>query len=109
VLVERLLERMQPTVLGDRLDRVDPVAVRLHGQGQARAGRSPVEQHRAGAADSVLAAHVRAVQRELVTEEVGQQEPRLDAPLVAHPVDSDGDLDHVASAFATSAFASSRL
>ena len=37
-------------------------AVRLDGEGQARPRRAAVEQHRARAADAVLAADVRAVE-----------------------------------------------
>jgi hypothetical protein len=85
------------------------VAVGLRGQGQARAGRPGVEQHGARAADPVLAADVRAVQRQVVAKEVGEQQPRLDAPFVAFPVHDDGDLDHDAAACSTKARATSRL
>src|SRR5712664_4645549 len=56
VLVKGLLERMRRTILAQPLDgeHLDPV--RLNGQHQARAGRLSVHEHRAGAAESVLAA-----------------------------------------------------
>ena len=62
MLVERLLERVQRRAVRERLDRLDLVAVDLHGERQARAGRPAVDQHRARAADAVLAADVRPVE-----------------------------------------------
>ena len=46
----------------DALDREQFVSVGLHGEHQAGAGRTPVEQDGAGAADTVLAAEMRAGQ-----------------------------------------------
>ena len=60
---------------------------RLHGEHQARAHRLAVDQHRAGAADAVLAADLGAGQPELVAQEVGQQRPRLDLDVVGAAVD----------------------
>ena len=61
---------------------------------EARADRDAVEADGAGAADAVLAADVRAGQPERVTQEVGEQQPRLDELAVAAAVDGDLDVDH---------------
>ena len=54
------------------------MSVGLHREHQAGAHRLAVEEDRAGAADAVLAADVRAGQAELVAQEVAQQQARLD-------------------------------
>ena len=64
-------------------------AVDLHGETQARADGDAVEPHRAGAADAVLAADVRARQAERVADEVGEEQPRLDELAAAAAVDGD--------------------
>ena len=73
-LDERLLDRPRGAVRsGEPLDGGDLVAVHGDREQQAAAHRPAVEQHRAGAADSVLAAHVGAGQAEVVAQRVGQQ------------------------------------
>src|SRR5580658_11093967 len=52
----RLLQRAQPAVSGQPLDRRDLAACGLDRQDQARAHRPAVEDDRAGTADPVLAA-----------------------------------------------------
>ena len=75
------------------LDGGDRVAVGLHREHQARAHRHAVDQHRAGAADAVLAAGMRAGERELVAQAVEQGHARLDVDRVAVlPVDVELDL-----------------
>src|SRR4030095_13258618 len=74
VLVERLLERVEGGAVSERLDRADIPTVHLHGQSQARPRGPAVEQDGARAADAVLAADVRAVERQLVAEGGGGQE-----------------------------------
>ena len=74
MLVERLLQRAPRQAL----DRAQLAAVDLDGEHQARAHRDAVELDRAGAADPVLAADVRARQAELVAQEVAQKQARLD-------------------------------
>src|SRR5687768_624924 len=54
------------------LDGVDPAAVCLHGEHQAAAHDLAVHAHRAGAADAVLAAEVRAGQPELLAQEIDE-------------------------------------
>ena len=58
VLAERLLQRVRSSPLGEALDGRDLGAVGLDGEHQARADRPAVDDHRAGAADAVLAAEV---------------------------------------------------
>ena len=60
-------------------DRADLLALRLHGEHQAGAHRLAVEDHRAGAADAVLAADMRAGLPAIVADGVDQRLARLDA------------------------------
>src|SRR5204862_2405445 len=89
---EGLLQRMELLRSG-RLpfDGGEGMAVRLHGEHDARAHRLAVEEHRAGAAHAVLAADVSAGQVQLVAQEVREQQAGLDLALVGAAVDGDGD------------------
>ena len=100
VASKRLLQRRQRALPGERLDRLDLAAVDLHREQAAAAHRHPVDEHRAGAADAVLAADVRAGQAQPMAEEVRQQEPRLDGLLYDAPVDGRFELDHAALSIA---------
>ena len=66
----------------------------LDGEQQARASRGAVEDHRAGAADAVLAADVRPGKAESVADEIREEEARLDDLAVAAAVDRKLDRDH---------------
>src|SRR5579885_3179197 len=71
IIAERLLQRVQRLAVGrDAFDRHDLVAVGLHREHQARAGRTAVEQNGAGAADAVLAAQMRAGKAQIVPQEI---------------------------------------
>ena len=76
---------------------VDPFG--LHGQHQARTHRLAVDQHGAGAADTVLAADVGAGQFEIVAQKVDQRAAHLGRGRVFDPVHPQCDLldGHVAS------------
>ena len=100
VTSERLLQRRQRALTRDRLDRLDLAAVDLHGEQAAAAHRDAVDEHRAGAADAVLAADVGAGQPQVMAEEIRQQEPRLDGLLHCAPVDRRFELDHAALSIA---------
>ena len=63
---------------GQTLDCDDLGAVDLCGEEEARAHGHSVEAHRARTADAVLAADVRPGEAEAVSEEVREEEPRLD-------------------------------
>src|SRR5262249_27894168 len=82
MVLEGLLQRVQPAVLRERLDRGDRLAVALHREHEARARTRAAHEHGARAADAVLAADVRASELELVAQEIHEREPRLDRPLV---------------------------
>ena len=64
-------------VLVEAFDRGDLCPFAGNGIGDARARRHAVEQHRAGAADAVFAAEMRAGQIELVADEIGEIGARL--------------------------------
>ena len=87
-LAERLLHRVHVRpARAEPLDRGHLVAVDRHREQQAGPHRLAVEQHRAGAADAVLAADVRAGQPQVVAQEVGQQPARRHAGVARHAVD----------------------
>ena len=91
-ILEGLLDRMQRAVLGgERLDGADLVAGGLHREGQARAAGLAVDQHRAGAADAVLAADMGAGEAELVAEEIGEEHANADVALDLLAVDRERD------------------
>jgi len=68
------------------------VPVGLHGEHQAGANRLAIEQDRAGAADAVLAADMRAGQSEIVAKKIAEQQARFDVPRVTDAVDRQRDL-----------------
>ena len=68
---------------------------------QERAGQA-VEQDRAGAADAVLAAEMRAGEAERVAQEIGERQPHLDLGLVALAVHRQRDLACLAHVVARS-------
>ena len=91
-----LLQRVERAVGGGQpFDRGDLATVHLHAEQQTRAHRLAVDEHRAGAAHSVLAADVGAGQPELVPQQVREQQPRLDAQPVHRAVDADLDVVEV--------------
>src|SRR2546426_4028189 len=95
VLAERFLERMELAGLREPLDRHDLRAVRLNGEHDARARRLAVEHDRAGAADAVLAADVRAREPEILAQEVHEQLARLAAPFPGGAIDGEAHRDLV--------------
>src|SRR5207244_5677108 len=94
LLAERLLQRRQRAVLSEALDGLQLVPVDLGGEHQTGADGDAFEDHRAGAADAVLAADVGTGEAEPVAEEVRQEQPRLDGLAPVAPVDADVDVDH---------------
>src|SRR5262245_46043951 len=92
LLPKRLLHRVQRIGAAERLDGLDPRAVCLHCQAKARARGQTVEEHRAGAANPVLAADMGTGEAELMTQKVAQEEAWLDASLIADAVHGNRDL-----------------
>src|SRR6202022_4191165 len=86
---ERLLERTEAVGRSEALDGGDARALELDGQEQAAPGAAPVDQHRARAADAVLAAHVGAGEREVFPEEVRERAARLHHALHRRTVDGE--------------------
>jgi phage terminase large subunit-like protein len=70
-------------------------AVGLRGEHEAGLDRLAVEQHRAHAADALLAADVGTGQAEVVAEEVDEQPPRLDLALHLLAVHGHVDADRL--------------
>ena len=96
VVDEGLLQRMQLLAVGEPFDGADLPAVGLDREHQAGADRLAVEDDRAGAADAVLAADMRAGLAAVVADRVDQRLARLDADRVRAAVDRQRDVDLVA-------------
>ena len=78
-LAERVLDHAEFARRGrEALDGGDLVAVGLHREHQAGSHRFAIEQHRAGAADAVLAAGMGAVEQEILAQRIEQRLARLD-------------------------------
>ena len=74
---ERRLHRMQLVALRHALDREDIRAVVADRQRQARIDPPPVDQHRAGAALSAVAALLGAGQIKPLAQQIEQRDPRI--------------------------------
>src|SRR5262249_1319165 len=86
---------MQPGGRAEAFDGADRLAVRLHGEHQGGAHRLAVEDHRAGAADAVLAADMGAGLPAVVADRIDQGLARLDLDRVVAAIDGEGDVDFV--------------
>ena len=92
-LEERLLHRAERAVLlGEPLDGGDLTVLGRDREHQAGAHRPPVDQHRAGTADAVLAADVGAGEAEVVAQRVGEQPPTRHPHGVRGAVDGQHDV-----------------
>ncbi len=80
-LPHRLLQRVHHAVVREALDSEDVGSPCLNGEHETGPGRFAVDQDRASAADTVLAAQMGAGEREILPEEVGQGAPGLDRAL----------------------------
>jgi hypothetical protein len=67
------------------------MTIRLDCEHQAGTHGLTVEKDRTGPAHTVLAAYVRASQAKLVSQEIDQQQARLDIAGVFLPIDRQGD------------------
>src|SRR5262249_42875461 len=105
VLMKGLLERIEPLTVGEALDGLDVTAVHLNGEEQAGSHGRAVDDDRARAAHTVLAAEMRSRQLEVVAKEIGERLPGFHAPLVRSSVDGDANnaFDHRISPRARSA------
>ena len=79
VFHERPLQRMKLVAVRQSFDGADFLPSRLHREHQAGANRLAFDEHRAGAADAVLAADMGAGLPAIVAHHIGQRPPRLDA------------------------------
>ncbi len=82
----------RPVGVGQPLDGGDLAVDRGHREHQARPHRPAVDEHRAGAADAVLAADVGAGQAEVVAQRVGEQPPGGYGDVVRDAVDVQADV-----------------
>jgi hypothetical protein len=112
MITERLLQVRQLLANGETFHRADLRPVGLDAEDQAGPDRGLVQDHRAGPADTVLAAQVRAGVAEVVAEHVGQRPAPLDHQVVVPAVDLDRDrvrIGHRASCRLSTAWLSAAL
>jgi hypothetical protein len=112
MIAERLLQVRQLLAIGETLHRADLRPVGLDAEDQAGPDRGVVQDHRAGPADTVLAAQVRAGVAKVVAEHVGQRPASLDHQVVVAAVDLDRDrmrIGHGASRRLSTAWLSTAL
>jgi hypothetical protein len=72
MLDEGCLQRVQIVAFGKTFDGGDGVSVMHHRERQAGVDAAPLDQHRAGAALTVIAAFLGARQREMLTQRIEQ-------------------------------------
>src|SRR5215472_18709761 len=84
---------MQIVAVGETFDRADALALGLDREHQAGPYCLIVEDHRACAADAVLAADMRSRQPAFVADDIDQRLSRLDADGVIVAVDIELDVD----------------
>src|SRR6185369_1664867 len=90
---EGLLQLADLACVGHALDGLHLGAVQRRRQHQAAAHNRPVDAHRAGPAEAVLAAGVRAHQPQIEAQEIYQVAARLDAARDALAVDRQSDVE----------------
>ena len=91
--LECLLQIGNDAGIRDAFDGFDFGAVALHGKDEAAAHHLAVDQHRAGAADAVLAADMAAGQSQILAQEIDQRLARLDALAHVLAVDAQADVE----------------
>jgi hypothetical protein len=94
-LSERFLKGMQVIHRPQPFDGLNLVAVRLHGKHQAGADCLSIEDDGARATHAVLATDVRAGQAKFVTQEIAQQQTRLDGTPVLGAIYSNSYIEQV--------------
>src|SRR4026209_2876083 len=82
---------MQFVALRQAFNGPDLLAIRLHRKHQAGTHRVAVHDHRAGAADTVLAADVSAGLAAVLADRISECAPRLDFDRIAAAVDIERD------------------
>ena len=93
VVTKRLLHRAQSAIgRSESFDRTDRSTIDLRSQHETGPHRETIEQHRARTAGPLLASDVGAGQLHTVSEEVGQQQSRLDLGLDGFAIDVDRDV-----------------
>src|SRR5205085_1323834 len=95
------LAQLGAELIVESLDRGDRGARAGERVGDAGAGRGAVDQHRAGAANAVLAAEMRAGEVQRVAQEVAEMRPRLDLGGNGPSVDGERNRAHGPTASST--------
>src|SRR5579883_1269976 len=92
LLHKRLLNGVQFALdTSHTLDRCEEHIVGLDREHQAGAHSLAIQQNGTAATDAMLTAHVGSRQAQLMAQEVREQQAHRDAPLVALPIDGDGN------------------
>src|SRR5262249_29386155 len=87
------LHRVEGVAFGEALDRRDLRALDGDGEEQTRGDAPTVDEHRAGAALSLVATFLRAGQAHALAEGVEERRADVDAHLSRSAVHVEGDLD----------------
>src|SRR5215470_20343126 len=98
MLAEARLQGRETLILREPFDGDDLTALRLHRQHQAAAHGLAVEEHSAGAANSMLAADMRAGEPQLMAQAIGERQARFDCNLDLTPIDPEANLHAFCSA-----------
>ena len=93
---KRRLQHCDFAAVGDTLDGLDLSAVGLDSECQAATHQQPVQADRAGAADAVLAPHMRSGQTKFFTKEINQVLTRLDRPRIYAAIGEPHVAEHLA-------------
>jgi hypothetical protein len=111
MLDERVLQRMQVVASCEALDGRHLRPFDAHREQQARVRPPPVDEDRARAALAVVAALLRAGQRQVLAQCVEQRRARVDVQRVVGTIDVErevGVMDHTRHSFASAPRAPSR-
>src|SRR5262245_29436305 len=98
MLAKARLQGRETFILREPLDGDNFAALRLHCQQQTAAHGLAVEEHRAGTANPMLAADMRAGQPQLMAQAIGERQARLDRKLDLTTIDLEANLHGVCSA-----------
>jgi hypothetical protein len=92
---ERVAQFAHQRIVVEILDAPDLRAVAIDGEGQTRALRLAVDQHRAGAAHALLTAEMGPGEMQVAAQEISEMQPGLDLGRDRDTVDGQRDDRHV--------------
>src|SRR5450759_1325785 len=112
LLHERFLDLIENTTFGETFDRLDVLALRLHGEIEAGVDRLAVDENRASAESTFLAGALGPGQGETFPQHFEKRAPRRDENIVSFAINTQGDgqqMFHDAPPIASAAFSRAAL